>query len=476
MPLFTTLLAPLFDRSYFNSNADYNNALLRNLEGLSWVVKPLIYFNYDIGSTNGFPGVGKNSWHVRIYGFGNSTYEEEFLVPHARSLVSDWDIYKNQAEAIPDETAWMGSWKAQKYYTPAEVPTLFSILTDSDTSPDRSNKSQRGDGLLARLVAYPEYPNRPAVTETPLNWTLSESSSMSIDKICVALEQVTTGMKGAKARGTLINEQMSNGVLASLKQLDTPEWRFEKRTRQGETDKYVDLDLDDLLDSVIGKVDDEGLNKYHDTDDNYASGGTISWTDLDDLVDDVQDLLGKFVLKNGPYCISENLFDIIDVMAQHNLTADQVKGMQYVLAKMLAYFDDGNDLWVVQGDESFKMLLHLLTVALPNIDTEMGLYATDIGDSKGQTYLNLLTAMKTAIKEGALVPWIIDTVTIEPYSSGDFMNDLTLWLESDLVSGPNTKFFSTLSQMLGEMGGAIAASPSEEEMYQIYDHYGFQFQ
>lgn len=470
MPLVVTMLAPLFDRSYYYSITNYNNALLKTLEGLNWIVKPLLYFNYDIGGT----GVAKNSWQTRVYGYGNSVYESEYLIPHARALVSDWDIYKNQAETIPPETAWMGSWKAQKYYTPADIPTLFSVLADSDTSPTRSNRGQRADGLLARLVAYTEYPNRPAVTETPREWKLTDKSGKAIDRISVALEQLTTGMKGAKGRGTLINEQLSNGTMARIKQLDPPEWRFQKRPRIDDGSKYVDLDLDDIMNNVIGEAAGEGLNKYHDTDDNYASGGAVNWTDCAELVDDVRDLLGKFVLKKGPYCVSEHLFDIIDVMAQHRVDAAQVKGLQYALAKLLAYFDDGSDRWAVQGDASYAMLLDILTVALPNIDTEMGRYAAEGGDTKGQTYLNLLAAMKNATAMGALVPWIVDTVSINPYSSGDFLRDLSRWLDSDLLNAPNTKFYSTLGTMLLEMGDVIGVAPSAEGLQMIYDHYGFQ--
>jgi hypothetical protein len=468
MPMFVTLLAPLFDRSYYNSSSDYNNALLKTLEGLNWVVKPLIYFNYDIGTT----GVAKNSWQERLYGYGSSTYESEYLAPYARALVSDWDIYKNQAETIPADTAWMGSWKAQKYYTPADVPTLLSVLTDSDTSPTRSNKSQRADGLLAKLVAYPEYPNRPSVTETPQNWTLSDSSSTAIDKICAGLEQITTGLKGSKARGTLINEQMSNGTLASIKQLDPAEWRFQKRARIDNASKYVDLDLDDILNKLVGKTPDKGLNKYHDTNDNFANG--VDWTDLNDTISDMHDLASKFLVKNGENVISEYLFNIIDVMAQHRLTPAQIKGMQYTLAKMLAYFDDDTDKWILQGEDTFAMLLDLLTAALPNIDTELGHYSDNGGITKGKTYKNLLSAMKTSTKEGALVPWIVDTVTIRPYSSRDLLVELPLWLDSDLISGPNTKFYSLLSQMLGDMGDQIEVAPTEEGLLYIYQYYGFQ--
>ena len=488
MPLLAVLLAPLFDKSYYNSSSDYNYALTKVLEGLSWIIKPLIYYNYDIGSNNGsgLKEVAKNSWQVRVKGYGSSGYESEDLVTFARSLVSDWDIYKNQSEAIPEETKWMGSWKALTYYTPKDIPSFISVLTDSDTSPTRANRSQRADGLLAKLVEYPEFPNRPAVTETPLNWTLSDKSSKSIDKICEGLEQITTGMKGSKARGTEINEKLSNGTMDAkglkLKQLDPPEWRFQLRPRYGNPSKYVDLDLDDILNRVIGKVPDEGLNFYHDGNANYADG--IDWTDIteptgkkygDGAVDSLYMLTNEFLVKNvngSNHSISEYLFDILDVMARHNLTPEQVKGMQYTLAKLLAYFDGSE--WVLQGDESFKMLFHMLHVVVPNIDNEMALYADLNETTKGAAYKSLLKSMQIGSKEGALVAWILATATSQPYLSRDVLTELEMWLESDLISGPNTAFYTTMAEMLLKMGEMVAVSPSTGAFYSIYDQYGFQ--
>ena len=497
MPLFVALMAPMFDKSYYNSRSDYNNALLKMLEGLSWLVKPLIYFNYDIGSEPGyteFKGVAKNSWQVRVKGYGNSSYESEYKVKFSQSLVSDWDIYKNQSETIPPETAWFGSWKALNYYTPADIPTLISVLTDSDTSSNRSNRDQRADGLLGKLVAYPEFPNRPSVTEMPLNWKLSDKSSNAIDKICAGLEQLTTGMKGSKARGTEINEKMSLNDsfylgYKAIKQLDPPEWRFKLRPRLGVPAKYIDLDLDDLLNRVIGKTPDKGLNKYRDDNAIYFDGKPV-WTDITDIkpgkkygdgaVDGLYMITNEFLVKNvngSNHSISGYLFDILDVMAKHKLMADQVKGLQYTLAKLLAYFDGSK--WVIQGDDSFNMLFDLLHVALPNIDTAMAEYADmtygkDDPDRKGKVYKSLLKSMQIGSKNDALVAWILATATSEPYLSRDVLTELEMWLESDLISGTNTVFYSTMAEMLLKMGEMVAHSPSGGEFYSIYDQYGFQ--
>ena len=73
-----------------------------------------------------------------------------------------------------------------------------------------------------------------------------------------------------------------------------------------------------------------------------------------------------------------------------------------------------------------------------------------------------------------LVEYILDEVSIAPYSSGDLIRDLSLWMDSSLISGSDTEFYALISQMLADMAELVQNSPSEEGLYLIYDHYGFQ--
>ena len=153
-----------------------------------------------------------------------------------------------------------------------------------------------------------------------------------------------------------------------------------------------------------------------------------------------------------------------------------MKGMLYTLAKLLAYYDEGSvtHKWVLQSEDGFLMLYDMLANVLPNIDNEMGIYSSGKGLTKGQTYRNLLTAMKNSTKEGGFMPWIVDTASVSPYASATLMTDLQAWLESDLISGPNTPFYSTMAQMLGDMGEMISVLSTEEGLQLIYEQYGFQ--
>ncbi|MBN1498332.1 MAG: hypothetical protein JXA07_16285 [Spirochaetes bacterium] len=66
-------------------------------------------------------------------------------------------------------------------------------------------------------------------------------------------------------------------------------------------------------------------------------------------------------------------------------------------------------------------------------------------------------------------------IVILPWRKGeDFINDLMLWLDSDLISGPNTEFYPIMADLLRDMGDLVENSPTEEGLYMLYDYYGFQ--
>ncbi|MBN2159061.1 MAG: hypothetical protein JW807_06675 [Spirochaetes bacterium] len=490
VPLFIALLAPLREKS-----TPEVNALAKMLEGLKFLIKPMVYFNYNIGSTNGYDEVAMNCWLPRIMGpraTANDAWpsSEEYEAPHSRALMGDWDVTGFDKED-DSETAWLGGWDAQDYYRPEEIPTLLSVLIDSDISRTRANISQRADGLLAKLLSYGDTCVRPSVTETvvtPEPFTADELAA--VDNVCLGLEQMTSGMKTSeRARGTEIEERMSNGTcggtvtaLSSVKQLDLPEWMFAKRIRPDDPAKYIDLDLDDLLDKVIGEAPDEGLNQFHDTNANLADG-TPDWSDFTNVDDDgaldvLQTLIGQFMAEGSPYRITEYLFDIVEAVLRHNPSEAQVKGLQYNLGKMLAYYGEDSShvyRWMMQGeDPNFSVLYDLLTTALPRVDDEMELYASANGKTRGEVYRSLMASLENVTRDNGMAAFIMDEISIGHHSSGDLINDLALWLDSDLISGPNTVFFRTMSDLLNDMAGIVSASPSSEELYLIYDNYGFQ--
>jgi hypothetical protein len=515
LPMLIALMAPLREKSYYKSATENNNALAKMLEGLKFLIKPTVYFNYNIDTGGTFDGVAENCWLPRIMGprtflFFNQDWPpvsatQPYLATHAQSLISDWDIngfvgssydFDNDEPVQVDNTkSWYGGDAVRKYYRPAEIPTMLSILIDSDTSSTRSQRSMRGDGLLARMVSYDPTAGtgRPAADETPLEYKVPNMTA--INSICAGLEQLTSGIKGQPARGTQIDNMLTTHTSPPplnlpVKQLAVPQWRFEHRVRSDDPSKWADINLDKMLNKLKGGDDGndntKGLNRFHDLSPTYGDGsGDPDFTDITDLVSDIVDLMAKFVIQpghagslhEGQYSLSEELFNILDVMAQHTVTPEQVKGLQYALAKMLAYYDASaqpSPKWMLQGDDGFKVLFDLLTTSISTIDAEMGNYADLNGKTKGNIFKSLVHSMQNVAKENGMMPFILDYVNIGPYSSGDVLTELNQWMASDLVNGPYTKFYSALSDMLEDMSDTVSMAPNEETLQQIYEQYGFQ--
>ena len=342
LPLFIALLAPIREKAYVtdpNDPSANRNSLAIMLEGLNALVKPWTYFNYNHDSS----GVAQNSWLVRARGGSlyNACQREQSV-----SLMSDCEV--TPFDWGPSTKAWYGGDAARNYFAPPALPTLLSMLIDSDTTTNRSTAARRADGLLAKLVEYDVTAGRPAVTETPWTTPPDPPNADAIDKLCKGLEQMTTAMKGAKSKGTQIYEDMSNtgGTITRVtKSLDPPEWMFQKRVRPDNPAKYIDMDLDDILSKAIGADNTKGIRQFHDSDTTYGNGASDpDWTDLtnandDGALDNIKFLISNFVLQSGSYSITENVFDIIDVVMQHNPTQAQVKGLLYTLGKLLAYYD-----------------------------------------------------------------------------------------------------------------------------------------
>jgi hypothetical protein len=376
---------------------------------------------------------------------------------------------------------WYGGDAARDYYAPAAIPNILSVLIDSDTSTTRGTPAQRADGLLAMLTNYTPGPSgsgRP--DETVTQRVYEAPNTDAIRDVLYGLEQLTSGMKMSKAAAIGIYEDMSTsgGTISNYttKQLDPPEWIFSKRQRPGEPTKYVDIDAEKLLNKIKGGDDGQditkGLNQFHG-----ASVATPDWTNLTNANDDgaldiLHTLTNDFLKQGAQYPISDELFNIIDALYLHSPTQAQIKGALYNLGKLMAYYNGSP--WLLQGDTGFSTLYDFLMAAVPILDNEMALYSTMQGQTKGETYRSLLTSLRNASVDNGLMQFVVSSAALGPYSSGDLLNDLSLWLDSNLISGTNTVFYSTMSEILQKMAEIVQYAPTEEMLYSIYDQYGFQ--
>ena len=491
VPLLIALIENLHIKSYYTNDTNYNNAVAKMLSGLQPLVKPLIFFNYDISNlmnildnpTRKRDGVAKNCWLPRVKGT-----DVQYRYHHSRYLMPDVDV-SGFDYSTSSLDGWYGGDNARNFYAPKEIPTILSVLLDSDTSTTRLEKTQRADGLLAVLTKYTAGTSgRPDETVTMATHT--EPGTAAINDILYGLEQLTSSMKMAEATAITIYRKQSKAtapVTFITKQLNPPLWIFNKRQRPNEPTKYIDIDAEKMLNKLLGGDNGlditKGLNQFHDDLDTFLyNDGKPDWTNLtnandDGALDNLYTVTSKFLIQGAQYPISINLFNIIDALYLHNPTPAEIKGALYNIGKLFAYYDGSHlptPVWLLQGDTGFKTLYDFLMAAVPILDNEMALYSSTKVQAKGATYRSLLSSLEHASADNGLMQFIVDSASLGPYSSGDLLNDLPLWLDSNLISGADTVFYSTMSEMLQLMADIAFYAPSEEGLYSIYDQYGFQ--
>jgi hypothetical protein len=161
VPLFIALLAPVRERSWYNGPSDNFNALAVVLESLNPLISPFMFFNYDSDGS----GVAEKCWLSRLQG---GAMANAYVREHSKSLIPDCEV-SGFVSSPTDPKGWYGGDSAQNFFAPPSVPTLLSVLCDSDTSRNRANRGRRADGLLSRLCSYDVTRGigRPAVNETP---------------------------------------------------------------------------------------------------------------------------------------------------------------------------------------------------------------------------------------------------------------------------------------------------------------------
>jgi len=282
------IIAALFGRLREESTPE-NHSLVRMLNGLLAVVKPWMFYNKNIS------GVCKGGWLPRIRGEEGSTYQSSGAT-HAKFLMPDWKIkgfipqeikpnglldanHNGRPEHMSDKTAWFGGWNNRNYFQPQDVPTMVSVLFDTDPSINRSTPSKRADGPIALLTEYDVTKERSGSNQSKtkivtnlikflsglgderfddkfgINYSASHFDEATYHKwgarrkILYGMEQALTSAKMDKTEGIRLTEAKPTR-LDGGKELDLPEWIFTKRD--------CDLDLDWGLEKLIGPYTEDG--------------------------------------------------------------------------------------------------------------------------------------------------------------------------------------------------------------------------
>ncbi|MBI5550259.1 MAG: hypothetical protein HY911_02040 [Desulfobacterales bacterium] len=465
VPLLFSLLAGLRDHSPDydpNNRPGINSGMRAFLNQGSALIKPLFYYN-RAGAT-----MPVQSYTPRVYGT-NAITDRHQGFPFLKSSA---DFYTGTP------TTWYGSAAEQRFYQPAVMKSFLNVMIDSDVT----DPQKRMDGLL------------PLVTDTR---ALSNLLKVLLDPSVEAppLEQILTATKFTMGGMTRINGSPESG-----KGMVFPQWMFatgveETRDPFGAYTEYAgvrddDIFLDDLLDRIVGRdaldadTDGYGLANYPDKQERLALDPNASeapWEEFSDNVDTLADLLHE----SSPYCISTNLLDAIErVFAREEAyTSEEIYGMLYATGKVFGRYDSPTERWIYQGEEqNFQDIYNMLATRVPVmnsavIETESANPAALGGPpghyGLGDHYYSQLVLMSKMSDPDGLMEYIFNTIT-SPQNWDVIMHDLNRFMHGYDISNDNSELWSTLAELLQDMGSAVGRSNESDVIDAIIEDYGFQ--
>jgi hypothetical protein len=460
-PILFSLLAgireytPAYDPE---STRDGSKGMPMFLTHSALAVKPLFYYNRG-EAVEGTP----NSWLPRVYGIYDGTkFSENYQ--GKPFLQSTSDFY----DGTPD--TWFGSWPERRFFQPAVLKTQLNNLIDSDiTIPQK-----RCDGLL------------PLVTSETK--ALTHLFKLILDPFVdtLPLEQQISAIKYTKGELTAINESSASG-----KNVVFPDWMFavgveETKDAYGAYTEYTnvreeDIFLDDILDFVIGHdTIDENNEGYGLADYPDDKPDAEDWEDFNDTVDTVCDLLHNESLNS----ITPNLLYMMDrIFGRDQLyTSDEISGFLYSVGETFGYYDTGLNRWVYQGEDIYGDVYNMMTQRVPAMDTvvtqnEVLDPATAGGPpyyyGYGDHYYAQLIFLSNMSGSDGLIEFLLNTTTVTQ-DWEEIFSDLNRFLDGYDVSNPESLLWTTLSDLMRDMGKAIGETNNSNLLDDVFEDYGFQ--
>jgi hypothetical protein len=300
------------------------------------------------------------------------------------------------------------------------------------------------------------------------------------------LEQQLSAIKYTKGELTAINESSASG-----KNVVFPGWMFatgveETRDAYGAYTEYTntrdeDIILDDILDFIIGhdtvgeNNEGYGLADYPDEKSQDAD-----WEDFNDTVDTVCDLLHS----DSPNSITLNLLHLMDrIMGRDQLyTSGEISGLLYNTGEIFGYFDSNLGHWLYQGEGSHNDVFNMLTLRIPDIYTVVTQNEVEDPSAAGSStvlyrygdrHYAQLVLLKNMSGPDGLIEFLLNTTTVT-HDWEVIFSDLNRFLNGYDVSHPESLLWSTLADMLRDMGKAVAETGDSNLLDRILENYGFQ--
>lgn len=500
MPLLMSLISVLHE-----SSTPDNRAVSNFGDGLTPLLKPLFFYNKDIAGN----GLCTDSILPRVTG---GAADHAYLYPFANSLIPEQFItgFLDIDSTDTDGAAWFGGWAVRNYFMAKPMTTLFSTLVDRnpiDTANPDSNRTGRGKGILPLLTQYDMSQPRSDTNQSPTRIVSNLLDQLTIlsdtkydDKagidygasdfdnsqytnwgvrrrILYGLEQIMSAGKMSKAPYIQILQNLSKSGASATKAQRIPEWIFQQRD--------VDVDMNELLEKIVGfndpdgtgPLEAEGLAGYPDDKPAYAD-----WTEYDEDLDDLANLIDKLVVRDAPYNITDNLLDAVNLFLAKNFTDDEISSVMFETGKLFASYNGTR--WVWHGEESvdtpdnpatdFAFLWRMIKNYLPLVHQQVAPDNTD--PAGGENYMAMMRVLSTTLKEGGLLEFMLDLPNLSA-NSEDLFNAVYNFLGENFVTGSGTPgagaMWVTIADLLDDLAENVG-NTTPETVSQIYSDYGFQ--
>ncbi|MDD4307950.1 MAG: hypothetical protein PHU53_03980 [Thermoplasmata archaeon] len=346
----------------------------------------------------------------------------------------------------------------------ATLRTLTSLLTE--------NQVGYRNGLIPLLAETSTISKVLALLQAvAANPTLADSRV----KLFKGLEQVITAVKASK--NTLITRQEAGNATPGditddnwtmMNYTNTEKWLFVKRAASYDPTEYVDLDVDNILDELVGMKDT--INTAADGDFNVSNPATWNpelwtlttpgkgllgyfnrrtastvanafytnhfpnaqwnWNNYEKLMAGMVNLLSNEGPNGTSYYIMDDVISLMDkFLSRVSGTDAELKGLRHTLGVFCTRYVDTNsdgvqDRWVTNPD-----LWHVIRVHLPFIVRNFNNH-----------YDDLMLMAYSALQEGGIVPFLLHALKTHygwEYVINDFYNFLADPFIVDWYAQPN---------------------------------------
>jgi len=188
------------------------------------------------------------------------------------------------------------------------------------------------------------------------------------------------------------------------------------------------------------------------------------WKDFYDLVEKAELFMGD----DSRYAVIENVIDLMKtILSGYSFSDDEFAGVLYTLGKLMSWYD--GQTWINQGEDGFDFQLRMIKNYLPQINEDV------LQDATGENLNAMILLVRDMMGKDKLVDFLIDEIDFGEYGAKAIVDDLCLFLDSDVLMSRETALWSTLAELLEDMASGVENCNTADGLRDVYEDLGFQF-